>query len=727
MRKHITLAVIALALSGCANPNGGPPSSGYSVFFTQSDHLKDLVAKKLYDGAVKLYDEQEAYFLANEAKVGPLLEQAATGYNETWQPKIDEAIAKVSAISWPTSRDKWAETKNALAFASTVLNGYGEGKLVTGARRAEGIGALRQIMSDVTQRVRADAPNRMRDENLDSGRNFFVDYPVTLTSPGLLAARMRASFDAKADEERLFKIVKTYSVQISSDKSAKEETSREVDEIFRQKAKSGSIQQIVAFYKRTLGASIAPKTIPITVAFHAAPTDGAPFPVTVERDIPFEWKQAGSLSGPHDADFVMAMGPSRIVLDRKVGNYAQVNSTYLAGYQTLPNPDYQTALLNMQRAQQVMANARTQQLTAAQDMTCDAYGCRQNPWSQLGASIGMIGAQKTFSDAQAQIQSTPQTIQKAVYQPYAFETAVISTSKSTETIVFVGRPKLGMAETYSKAFDQNRDFKLAYKVHEKDEGSGKSSSFSSEATVEAWEKQTVSASLVALFSEGVEKKGVPWQQASTAFDRKAYASNVTRPKSHDGRKDGGPSGTTDRRFGSVVVIRTADSIGSGFFVTPDVILTNEHVVKGQSYITMKTYDGADINGKVVGSDRRRDLALIKASSTGTPVKFAMKEINVGVQVEVIGHPQGLQYTLTRGIVSQLRTMPPASGVGSGLISYVQLDASISPGNSGGPVYQDGSVIGVATWKVAAKASENLNFAVHRDEVASFLRENGISP
>lgn len=728
MRKQLLVAALALVMTGCANPNGGPPASGYSIFYSQADHLKDLVAKRSFDEAVKLIDDQDTYFSANAGKVEGLLSQAAIGYNESWQPKIDEAIAKASAVSWPQPREKWAQARSSLAFARSVLYGYGDHRLTVGPRRAEGIGALQQVLAGITQRIASDAPAQLRSENLASGRNFFADFPVSVDIPGVLVERMKASFDPKGDDERIFTFARAYSSWASQNRMVKEELNREVEESFRQKAKTGSIQQIVMFYKRTLGASIAPKTIPVSVAVYTASAEGAPFPVTVSRDIPFDWKTATSLGGgSQNADFIMAVGPTRASLNRKVGSYNNVNSSFLAGYQSVPNPDYQTAMLNMQRAQQLMANARTQQITASNDVICNQFGCQPNGFSQLAASLGMIAATEKFNNAQAQLQSTPQTVQKPVYQPYTFETAVISTSKSAELAVFVGRAKGGIVDSYTKALDSAQNFTLAYKAHEKDQGSGRSSSYVTEAAVDAWEKQAVTASLVAMIAEGSEKHGASWQQASAAFDRKAFASNLTQPKVHGGQKEGAGAGGADRRFGSVVVIRTADSIGSGFFVTSDVILTNEHVVGRQSFITMKTYEGADINGKVITTDKRRDLALIKSTTPSVPVKMGTKEITVGAPVEVVGHPQGLQYTLTRGIVSQVRAMPPASGVGSGLVSYVQLDASISPGNSGGPVYQDGAVIGVATWKVNAKATENLNFAVHRDEVASFLRENGVSP
>ena len=725
MITRLLISVTAAALlAGCVtNPGGGPPPNGYSVFYSQADHLKELVAKGRFDEAVRLHGQQGAYFREREDKLAPLLDEAAKGYNGAWQPKIDEAIARCSAVAWPSPRERWAEIRASLAHCRKTLAEYGGNSLTVGPRQAEGVGALRQVTDGAVQRIQADAAALLKIEDVASGRNFLSDYPLDLSLTGALAERLKAAFEAKPDEEAVFRAASAYAAQAKSDKAVNAEFVREVGELLRLRARTGTLKQVAALYKRARSASVAPASIPVSVAVHSTSIDAAQFPISVERDLPFDWRTAATLNPPPDADFVVAAGPVRASLDRKVGDYAQVQSRYLAGYQSVPNPAYQAALLDLQRAQQIMANARSQQVAASNDITCNAYGCQQNPWSQLGATFGMIGARETFDKAQAQVASTPQTLQQPVYQPYSYDTAVISTSKKVDFAAFVGRPKGGATEAYTQSASESQQFKVAYKVHEKEAGS--TSQYASEGSVDAWEKKAVAVGLSALLAEGDEKRQpVSWQQASAAFDRKAFTTNATRPQ---GPAVKGAAVKGDPRFGSVVVVKAADSLGSGFYVSADTIVTNAHVVDGQTFVTMKTYEGVDINGKVVASDKRRDLALVRTQSAGIPAKLSGKEIAVGSQVEVVGHPQGLQYTLTRGIVSQVRTMPPASGIGGGLVSYVQLDASISPGNSGGPVFLDGAVIGVATWKVASKGAEGLNFAVHREEVASFLRENGISP
>ncbi len=136
--------------------------------------------------------------------------------------------------------------------------------------------------------------------------------------------------------------------------------------------------------------------------------------------------------------------------------------------------------------------------------------------------------------------------------------------------------------------------------------------------------------------------------------------------------------------------------GSGFFISADgYAVTNNHVVDHAKTVEIKTADGETYKAKVIGTDRKTDLALIKvdAGKTFAFVKFADKAPRVGDWVVAVGNPFGLSETVTAGIVS-------ASGrdIGAGTYDdYIQIDAPINKGNSGGPAFNtEGNVIGVNT-------------------------------
>ena len=136
--------------------------------------------------------------------------------------------------------------------------------------------------------------------------------------------------------------------------------------------------------------------------------------------------------------------------------------------------------------------------------------------------------------------------------------------------------------------------------------------------------------------------------------------------------------------------------GSGFFITADgYAVTNNHVVDHAKSVQVTTDDGTIYTAKVVGTDSKTDLALIKVDGkTNFPfVKFADQQPKVGDWVVAVGNPFGLGGTVTAGIVSAR-----GRDIGAGPYDdYVQIDAPINKGNSGGPAFDvDGNVIGVNT-------------------------------
>jgi len=142
--------------------------------------------------------------------------------------------------------------------------------------------------------------------------------------------------------------------------------------------------------------------------------------------------------------------------------------------------------------------------------------------------------------------------------------------------------------------------------------------------------------------------------------------------------------------------RAVTGEGSGFFISADgYAVTNNHVVDHAKTVQITMDDGSTYDAKVVGSDPKTDLALIKvdANKSFPFVKFADRDPRVGDWVVAVGNPFGLGGTVTAGIVSAR-----GRDIGSGPYDdYIQIDAPINKGNSGGPAFNmDGEVIGVNT-------------------------------
>ena len=135
-------------------------------------------------------------------------------------------------------------------------------------------------------------------------------------------------------------------------------------------------------------------------------------------------------------------------------------------------------------------------------------------------------------------------------------------------------------------------------------------------------------------------------------------------------------------------------LGSGFIVSSDgIILTNAHVVAEATEITVKLTDRREFDAKVLGVDKRTDIAVLKIDAKNLPaVRIGnASDLKVGEWVAAIGSPFGFENTITSGIVSaKARSLPDEN-----YVPFIQTDVAVNPGNSGGPLFNmDGEVIGV---------------------------------
>jgi serine protease Do len=152
--------------------------------------------------------------------------------------------------------------------------------------------------------------------------------------------------------------------------------------------------------------------------------------------------------------------------------------------------------------------------------------------------------------------------------------------------------------------------------------------------------------------------------------------------------------------------------GSGFLVSADgLILTNAHVVDGAKEVTVKLSDHREFKAKVLGADRSSDIAVLKIDARDLPsVRLGNSDqLRVGDYVLAIGEPFGLEETATAGIVSAKgRSLP-----GDGYVPFIQTDAAVNPGNSGGPLFDDtGAVVGInAQIYTTSGGYEGVSFAV----------------
>lgn len=138
----------------------------------------------------------------------------------------------------------------------------------------------------------------------------------------------------------------------------------------------------------------------------------------------------------------------------------------------------------------------------------------------------------------------------------------------------------------------------------------------------------------------------------------------------------------------------AQSLGSGFIISKDgYLLTNHHVVKNADEIIVKLSDRRELVAKLIGSDARTDVAVLKVDATDLPAVTigSPEQLKVGEWVLAIGSPFGFEQSATAGIVSAKgRSLP-----GGNYVPFIQTDVAINPGNSGGPLFNmEGKVVGI---------------------------------
>ena len=219
------------------------------------------------------------------------------------------------------------------------------------------------------------------------------------------------------------------------------------------------------------------------------------------------------------------------------------------------------------------------------------------------------------------------------------------------------------------------------------------------------------------------EKQVKQSNEKTVFHNELFVNSVGK------RKEKPLNMLVDELGEAVVLIRTPIGLGSGFLIHPDgYIVTNDHVVAGERQISVTQFKGSRTelvkrnfdNVKIVATGGNLDLALLKIEGEEEGFKFPFvilgdsPDLKQGERVFAIGSPLGLERSVSEGIVS-LRNRIISDRL------HIQTTAEISPGNSGGPLFNyKGEVVGVNNMKVVAQGAEGLGFSIPVDSLKTFL-------
>jgi serine protease Do len=168
-------------------------------------------------------------------------------------------------------------------------------------------------------------------------------------------------------------------------------------------------------------------------------------------------------------------------------------------------------------------------------------------------------------------------------------------------------------------------------------------------------------------------------------------------------------------------------LGSGFVISADgYIVTNAHVVESAEEISVRFTDKRELKAKVIGADKRSDVALLKVEATGLPfVKLGdSNALRVGEWVLAIGSPYGFANTVTAGILSAKSRDLPQDSASSDSVPFLQTDAAVNPGNSGGPLFNlRGEVVGINSQIFSRTGSfAGISFAIPIDYASNVIEQ-----
>jgi len=456
------------------------------------------------------------------------------------------------------------------------------------------------------------------------------------------------------------------------------------------------------------------------------------FEITFDRDIPVSFLNAKekvlSNNDIKEYDYLFITDLSAAKISREFKAKKEIQSKVQTGTRQEPNPAYITAQAEYQKA---MANFQRAQINSAIPKACTGWGCVLQAVAEgIDSSTSRSGVDK----AAANLSSTSQTLSIPVYSEYHYQTVDINVAKLAQVDYYVFDVKMGKIHKSDFALKDHEKFTVSYNVQDNDPDKANIlRNNQSEADVTAWEKKPVTVKLSALFNPdnmktASEQKLTSFESFLKTLSTRKYASaspTYVKAEAKPGELRESSSSyrsqtIADERFDSIVIIKNGKSTGTGFYITPDLVLTAYHVVDSGNLVEMTFYDGNKTYGKVVDHDVRLDLALIKAQTAGKPMKIHSGPIKLGETVEAIGHPKNYEFTITRGIISAIRKLKGVKIGAESLVEFVQTDTPISPGNSGGPLLLKDAVIGVNDWIRVDKGSQNLNFSVSYNEIREYL-------
>ncbi|MDB9936251.1 trypsin-like peptidase domain-containing protein [Candidatus Pelagibacter sp.] len=421
-----------------------------------------------------------------------------------------------------------------------------------------------------------------------------------------------------------------------------------------------------------------------------------------------------------------------------------MTSQMVSGIRQVPNPEFNRLQMEIRRAEREQKNALTRAEDGFRRSQCISCGLITQ-WGGIAIQSKWNGVAKDLQNKIVNLtnsySTTPDYLEKEILRSYNYVVQNINVEKKAIYQIIEFKNNKYIEKNIS--IDENKKFKVAYNLDPQDKKyETLLNKYSDTNQVTNWQNKKIKnisfdkfLNLIdnqesfkeitgkkelyaSLNFDYVEPKELSWWErlfSSSKKESKKTASLSNKSSSDYELKD--------VRFDSVVIVKTESGLGSGFFISNDEILTNYHVIENSSTISVIDKFGKRSSAVVIKKDLKRDLALLKTNTTGKPVTFYSGQLKQGEMVEALGHPKGRKFSLTKGWISAIRKESAGYGATNEKnVLFIQTDAAINHGNSGGPLFYKDKVVGVNTQGLSKDRSEGMNFAVHFSEVNQFLSD-----
>lgn len=700
-----------------------PPSFLSYGFDSNGRELKKYYDDSQFESILIKYNDSAEALNKKEHKYDFWYYKAAIAYNNEFESKFQ---ANLNILREDTSQStisilKWDEIRNLLKECDESLQKYDSYVLLRDERfRSNKITSFYTNMTSIKSAIIGNRNNAYLDYlSSDFAEPFHECYPLsTETSQYYLEyVNIIINYIKKYNNEKMVKLIELHNRVFDFDQKSKI-----LIHFLNQKEKEGNKTELIELVNCLFNSQIDKNTVynfinkTVTFVNVSENTDNSitTFPLDISglkiNNASIENVEE-KMRNNNGNNRVIIFHPKEIASEKNVIGKKDLSSKFLAGYRSETNQDHFNAQIRFEQAQNRYYALKRQ---------ADNYR-PVGPYDFNGVSLNIQAgyAAQEMNEAQRVLESTPMQIDVPQYQKYQYGISQVELIKKINCDVYYG-----LNGVYFKFNDLNtikKQFNIAYNLDERDpEINNLKSRYSQEAQVEDDAKKAVTIGPEDIFSIMKSK----YITMPIPVNWTAELKQVFHPKEVISQpQPASSSADNDFRMKSIVVIlNPKGSIGSGFYVARNLVITNYHVIEGTLFPEVKNIDGDLCVAKVIKTDIGLDLALLNISKPGLPVAFYNDLPDIGASVDAIGHPKGLFFSLTRGIISATRYWTNPLVPGSNKMLVIQTDAAINPGNSGGPLFVGDKVIGINSQKLSDKGIEGLGFALHSSEIIKFINK-----